>query len=218
MSVSLAGQRSRTLLGSLGLMVATAVTAIVLVPFNLEFGSDLWTDPQDDVQSLRQWRAMAAFAYTSGGWISQVFALVSGVLVARWSAQKAWRIFLAVAAGLGLGLTDLVAAWSRAALELHPSRVFDPVVIEAREMALLLFAITSVLGFGIGRAQSVVKRLAWATASAVFVLLCVPVIRYGANELLVQWATPIRLSFDLARRRLQISAAVGAWVRGGRFW
>src|SRR5262245_27255271 len=107
----------------MGLVVATAVTAIVLVPFNLEFGSDLWTDPQDDVQRLGQWRAMAAFASTSGGWIGQVFALVSGVLVARWSAQEARRVFLAVAAGLGLGLTDLVAAWSRATLELHPRGV-----------------------------------------------------------------------------------------------
>ena len=59
------------------------------------------------------------FPCTSGGWIGQVFALVSGVLVARWSAERARRIGLAVAAGLGLGLTDLLAAWSRAAPELH---------------------------------------------------------------------------------------------------
>jgi MFS family permease len=196
MSISPAGRRSRILFAALGLALATAVTAIVLVPFNLEFGSDLWTDPQDDTQVLGQWRSMAAFAYTSGGWIGQVFALLSGVLVARWSAKKARRVGLAVAAGLGLGLTDLVAAWSRAAPELH--RATDPVlihhgcVIEAMQVALLLFAISSVLGFEIGRAQGVAKRLAWTTASAVFVLLCVPVIRYGANDLFVQWATPIR--------------------------
>jgi hypothetical protein len=140
-----------------------AVTAIALVPFNLEFGSDLWTDPQDDRQVLGQWRAMAAFAYTSGGWIGQVFALVSGVLVARWSAQEARRVGWAVAAGFGLGLTDLVAAWSRAAPELHRSRSHDPVlvhqgcVVAAMVVTLALFAITSVLGFRIGRAQGVAR-------------------------------------------------------------
>jgi hypothetical protein len=219
MPISPAGRRSRILLAVLGLVLVTAVTAIVLVPANLEFGADLWTDPQDDRQVLGQWRAMAAFAYTSGGWIGQIFALMSGVLVARWSTRNArqnthdnrqsthsvrcsahnarWA-GLAVVAGLGLGLTDLVAAWSRAAPELHRSRTVGPAlvhhgcVIEAMAVALLLFATTSVLGFKIGRPRGVAPRLAWATASAVFVLVCVPVIRYGANDLLVRWATPIR--------------------------
>jgi hypothetical protein len=282
MPISPAGRRSRILLAVLGLVLVTAVTAIVLVPANLEFGGDLWTDPQDDRQVLGQWRAMAAFAYTSGGWIGQIFALMSGVLVARWSTRNTRRnthdnrqsthdnrqsthdnrqsthntrqsahntrqstqdtrqsthenrqsthdnrqsthnsrlsahntrqsthsvrwsahnarwAGLAVVAGLGLGLTDLVAAWSRAAPELHRSRTVGPAlvhhgcVIEAMAVALLLFATTSVLGFKIGRARGVAPRLAWATASAVFVLVCVPVIRYGANDLLVRWATPIR--------------------------
>jgi hypothetical protein len=200
MSISTAGRRRRILLTYLGLAAVTAVTAILLVPLNLEFGSDLWTDPQDDTQLLGQWRAMAAFAYTSGGWTGQVFALTSGLLVARWTTQRTWRVGLAVAAGLGLGLglTDLVAAWSRAAPSLHrsagsaidPALIHHSCLITAMEVALLLFATTSVLGFGTGRAQGVAKRLAWATASAVFVLLCVPVIRYGANDQLVQWATP----------------------------
>ncbi|MDN3354093.1 hypothetical protein [Actinomadura sp. DC4] len=195
--ISPAGRRSRILLTYLGLAALTAVTAILLVPSNLEFGGDLWTDPQDGAQRLGQWRAMATFGYTAGGWIGQVFALASGLLVARWTVREPRRIGLAVAAGLGLGLTDLVAAWSRATSRLHQSagRAVDPALVHhgclvtAMEVALLLFAITSVLGFGIGRAQGVAKRLAWATASAVFVLLCVPMIRYGANDQLVRWAT-----------------------------
>jgi hypothetical protein len=113
--------RTRQFAIYVGLIGLTGITAVLLVPFNIHTGLGLFFDAQSEPQSVAAWRLSAALAYTSGSEVGPVFALVTGLLIARWKAHRATRIGLlaAVSAGAGLGLVDMVPAWSRAASPLH---------------------------------------------------------------------------------------------------
>ncbi|GAA2383308.1 hypothetical protein Cme02nite_70660 [Catellatospora methionotrophica] len=187
-----------------GLAAATALAAYALHDTNL----DAWTwfnyDPQGFEQELWAWQTAAAFTATSGTLAAQLSALLFGRFLRRDGASPA----TALAAGLGLALTQLAVAVPMAmdrlngkgmAIEMarhgHP---FDPalwrqpVVVTAAVAAALSCLAWSLIGYGIGRRTG---RVVHAVLAALAVSLYVLVLSafFGTGP----WWAPAVLAFAL---------------------
>ncbi|WP_155375061.1 hypothetical protein [Catellatospora vulcania] len=167
-----------------GFAAATALAAYALHHANL----DAWTwfnpDPQGFDQELWAWLTAGAFAATAGTLVAQLGALLFG----RYAQRDGAGLPTAVAAGLGLALTQLAVAVPRAvdrlngkgmAIEMarhgHP---FDPalwrqpLVVTAVLAAVVSCLAWSIIGYGIGRrAGSVVHAVLGVLAVLLYVLV-----------------------------------------------